>query len=204
MRGQEELPGHLGPHPGPIRGRPGSAGGKAGRRMDRREASCHLEPERADITIDDLERDPQTGYFLEVADSQVRVLPAAAVAVRPTDADRSRTALASARRSPGRRRSGRRSRPGRSRSTPRAFRRVRCNKTPARCDLSRSRPRLRPAGSRAIPRPRCELVHAHRHTHPKGYTPPGRSGRPELLPTCIRCVTHQILKSSGGTVGPVG
>jgi hypothetical protein len=29
---------------------------------------------------------------------------------------------------------------------------------------------------------RCELVEAHRHTHPKGVKPPERSGRAEVLP----------------------
>ena len=38
-------------------------------------------------------------------------------------------------------------------------------------------------GQVVITGPRSELVDAHRHTHPKGYIPPGRSGRPELLPT---------------------
>jgi hypothetical protein len=35
-------------------------------------ASGDLEPERADDTIDDLERRAQLGHFLEVADSEVR------------------------------------------------------------------------------------------------------------------------------------
>ena len=65
MLGQEELPGHLGPHPRPIRSRQRSAGGQAGRRIDRRDASCHLEPERADVTIDDLERRAQPGHVLD-------------------------------------------------------------------------------------------------------------------------------------------
>ena len=45
---------------------------------------------------------------------------------------------------------------------------------------------------------RCELVDAHRHTHPKGDTyrlaghaDPGYSRR------CIGCVAHRILKSAG-------
>jgi len=57
MRREEELAGHLGPHPGPIRGRQRHVGRKAGRRIDRRDTFGHLEPERADDTIDDLERD---------------------------------------------------------------------------------------------------------------------------------------------------
>jgi hypothetical protein len=38
-------------------------------------------------------------------------------------------------------------------------------------------------GQIVIAGPGRELVDAHRHTHPKGYMPPERSGRPELLPT---------------------
>ena len=58
MRREEELAGHFGPHPRPICGGQGSAGGKASRGIDRREASCHFEAERADVTIDYLERRP--------------------------------------------------------------------------------------------------------------------------------------------------
>ena len=36
------------------------------------------------------------------------------------------------------------------------------------------------SGQVVIPGPCCELVEAHRHTHPKGYMPPERSSRPEL------------------------
>ena len=71
MLGEEELPGHLGPHPRPISSRQRSAGRQAGRRVDRRDASGHLEPERADVAIDDLERRPQPGRILEVALGEV-------------------------------------------------------------------------------------------------------------------------------------
>jgi hypothetical protein len=71
MRGPEELAGHLGPHPSPISRRYGSAGGKAKCRLDRREPSCHFEPKRADITINDLERHPKPGYLLGVALGEV-------------------------------------------------------------------------------------------------------------------------------------
>jgi hypothetical protein len=74
MLGQEELAGHLGPHSGPICGRQRRVGGKAGRAVDRGNASGHLEPERADITIDNPERNPQTGYLLEVACGEIRSL----------------------------------------------------------------------------------------------------------------------------------
>jgi hypothetical protein len=57
MLREEELSGYLGPHPGPIRGWQRRVGRQAGRRMDRRDTFGHLEPERADDTIDDLEPD---------------------------------------------------------------------------------------------------------------------------------------------------
>jgi hypothetical protein len=67
MRRQEELAGHLGPHPRPLSSRQRSAGGKAGRRIDHREASCNFEPEWADLAVNDLERRPQPGRVLVVA-----------------------------------------------------------------------------------------------------------------------------------------
>ena len=51
-------------------------------------------------------------------------------------------------------------------------------------------------GQVVIPGPCCELVHAHRHTHPKGYTPAPRSGRPELLPA-----VHQVCRTADLEIG---
>jgi hypothetical protein len=70
MLGQEELAGYLGPHPCPIGSRQRRAHGQAGCRVDRRDAFGHLEPERADVPFEDLERRAQLGRFLEVADSE--------------------------------------------------------------------------------------------------------------------------------------
>ena len=61
MLGEEELPGHLGPHPRPIGSRQRSAGRQAGRAVDRGDAPGDLEPKRADVTVDDLERRSQPG-----------------------------------------------------------------------------------------------------------------------------------------------
>ena len=48
-------------------------------------------------------------------------------------------------------------------------------------------------GQVVIPRSRCELVQAHRHTHPKGVHAAGRSGRPESLPAVHRvCGTSDL------------
>ena len=72
MLGPEKLAGHLGPHPRPIRSRQRSAGGQPGRRLDRRETSCHFEAEGADLAINDLERHPQPGRVLEVTSGDIR------------------------------------------------------------------------------------------------------------------------------------
>ena len=56
-------------------------------------------------------------------------------------------------------------------------------------------------GQIVIPGPGCELVEAHRHTHPKGYMPPGRSCRPEPLPAVHRVCPTRSFESSRGYVG---
>src|SRR5215211_133981 len=68
----EELTGHVGPHPRAIRSSNWRVGRQAGRGVDRGNASGDLEPERADITINDPERHPQPGYLLEVTFGEVR------------------------------------------------------------------------------------------------------------------------------------
>jgi hypothetical protein len=72
MLGEEELVGHFGPHLGPICSRQRRVRRKAGSRSGCRDAFGHLEPERADNTIDDLERHTQTDNILEVTWSEVR------------------------------------------------------------------------------------------------------------------------------------
>ena len=73
-----------------------------------------------------------------------------------------------------------------------ASRRVRCSKTPARCDLSRSRVEGRDLPCQVvISGPGCELVEAHRHTTQKGVHGPGavrptRATSPTET-TCTRC-----------------
>ena len=70
--GPEKLAAHLGPHPRPISSRQRRARRQAGRRLDRRNAPGHLEPKRADDTINDLERHPQLGHLPEVTFGEVR------------------------------------------------------------------------------------------------------------------------------------
>ena len=67
MLGEEKLAGHLGPRPRPISSRQRRVRRQAGPAVDRGNTFGHLEPERADDTIDDPERRAQLGHCLEVA-----------------------------------------------------------------------------------------------------------------------------------------
>ena len=201
MLGPEELMCHLGPHPGPIRGRPGSAGGKAGRRIDRPDAFGHFEPERADITIDNPERDPQTGYFLEVAWGEVRPfqLLLSELGQRVQTAAEQRSHLLGGHRVAG----GQAVDPVQAGTNPHSWRLAAfgvVGRQPGMTFLGRVQGRHLP-GQVVIPGSRCELVEAHRHTHPKGYMPPGGQADPsyfrqwapmstargslDLLPACL-------------------
>jgi hypothetical protein len=51
-------------------------------------------------------------------------------------------------------------------------------------------------GQIVIPGSRCQLVEAHRHSHPKGYKPPGRSGQPEPTPG-----VHEVCGTSDFEIG---
>jgi hypothetical protein len=165
---QEKLTGHRGPHPRPIRSRHRRARRQAGRRLDRPDASRHLEPERADDTIDDLERHTQTGHLLEVMWSEVRSLQLLLPQLRQwvqTAAEQRSHLLGGHRVADGQAvepvQAGTDPHPGCF--TP--FGVVR--RQPDMTLLGRIQRRDLP-GQIVITGPRCELVHAHRHTHPKG------------------------------------
>ena len=168
MRRKEELPGHLGPHPRPIRGRQRSAGGQAGCRIDRREAPCHFEAERAEIAINDLERRPQPSHVLEVACGEVRPfqLLLAELGQRVQTAAEQRSHLLGGHRVAD----GQAVDPVQPRADPHprlltAFAVVR--RQTGMTFLGRVQGRDLP-GQVVISGPRCELVEAHRHTNPKG------------------------------------
>jgi hypothetical protein len=72
MLGEEKLAGHLGPHPGPIGSRQPRVRRHAGCAVDRRDAFGHLEPERADVAVDNPERSSKAGRVLQVASGEVR------------------------------------------------------------------------------------------------------------------------------------
>jgi hypothetical protein len=71
MLGQEEVAGHLGPHPRPISNRQRRGGRQGGRSVDPGNAPGDLEPEWADIAIDNPERSSKTGRVLIVARGEV-------------------------------------------------------------------------------------------------------------------------------------
>jgi hypothetical protein len=145
--GPEKLTGYLGPHLRPICRRQRRVGRQASCRIDSRDAFGHFEPERADDTIEDLERSSEPGRVLKVPQGEVGSfqLLLAQLGQRVQTGAEQRSHLLS----------GHRVADGKSVDPvqagtgphPRASHPVRCSKTPARCDLSRLRPRQRPAGS---------------------------------------------------------
>jgi hypothetical protein len=182
MLGQEELPGHLGPHPGPICSRQRGGRPKAGCRIDCRDAFGHLEPVRADVAINDPERSSKTDNILEVACREVRslqlLLPQ--LGQRMQTAAEQRSHLLGGHRVAGAQaidpvHPGTDPHPGRLT----AFGVVR--RQPGMTFLGRIQGCDLP-GQVVIPSPCCELVDAHRHTHPKGVHAARRSGRPEPRP----------------------
>ena len=200
MLGEEELAGHLGPHPRPICSRQRRAGRQAGRRIDRREASGHFEAERADVTINDLERRPQPGRVLEVAWGEIRPfqLLLAQLGQRVQTAAEQRSHLLGGHRVAGGQavdpvQAGTDPHPGRL--TP--FGVVR--RQPGMTLLGRIQGRDLPCQV-VIPGSRCELVDAHRHTHPKGVHAAG-AVRPTRATSggAWGVSAHRILKSAGGT-----
>ena len=168
MLGEEELAGHLGPHPRPLSSGQGSAGRKAGRRIDRREASGHLEAERADLTVNDLERRPEPGRILVVALGEVWScqLLLAELGQRVQATAEQRSHLLGGHRVA----SGQAVDPVHAGTDPHPwpltpFGVVR--RQPDVTFLGRIQRSDLP-GQIVIPRPGSELVDAHRHTHPKG------------------------------------
>ena len=146
----------------------GSAGRQAGRRIDRRDASCHLEPERADVTVNDLERRAQPGHLLVVAWSEVgpfQLLLAQLGQRVQTAAEQRSHLLGGHRVADGQAvdpvHAGADPHPGRL--TPFGV----VGRQPGVTFLGRVQRSDLP-GQVVIPGPGGELVEAHRHTHPKG------------------------------------
>jgi hypothetical protein len=71
MLGEEELPCHLSPHPRPVSRRDRGVGRPSDGGVERRNALGHLEPEREEIVVDNLERRPQQRHILKVPQGEV-------------------------------------------------------------------------------------------------------------------------------------
>ena len=125
-------------------------------------------PERADDTIDDLERRAQPGHILEIPQGEVGsfqlLLPE--LGQRMQTAAEQRSHLLGGHRVAG----GQAVDPVQAGADPDARRLTPfgvVGRQPGMTLLGRIQRRHLP-GQIVIPRPSCELVHAHRHTHPKG------------------------------------
>jgi hypothetical protein len=182
MLGDKELPRHLHPNPRPVRRRDRGIDRLPDRRIERSDPLSHLDVERRRI-VHDLERCPQPHDILEVLPSEV----GAVQLLQPCLGQRMQPA---------------------PEQSPHLLRRHRIAHVQT-VDTRHAGPdphpgRLAPLGvirgepdvslvgrvqgsdlpGQIVITGSCsELVQAHRHTHPKGYMPPGRSSRPELLPT---------------------
>src|SRR5215218_10968319 len=71
MLSDEEFMGYLSPHPGPVSRRDRGVGRRSDGGVERRDALGHLEAERDQIVVDDLERRPQLGHVLKVPQGEV-------------------------------------------------------------------------------------------------------------------------------------
>jgi hypothetical protein len=183
MLSEEEFTGHLSPHPCAICGRDRGVGRRSDGGVERRDALGHLEPERDQIVVDDLERRPQQRRILKVPQGEVGsfqlLLPQLSQWVQ-TAPEQGSHLLRSHRVTSGK--SVDPVHPGPD-PHPRGLTPLGViRRQPGVTFLGRIQGSHLP-GQVVISGPGCELVDAHRHTHPKGYMPPERSGRPELLPT---------------------
>jgi hypothetical protein len=71
MLPEEELPGYLSPHPSPVGRRNRGVGRPSDWGVERRDALGHLQPERDQIVVDNLERRPQPRRILKVPYGEV-------------------------------------------------------------------------------------------------------------------------------------
>jgi hypothetical protein len=71
MLSPEKLPGHLSPHPRPVSRRNRGVGRPSDCRVERRDAVGHLDPKRAQIVVDHLERRPQPRHILKILSGEV-------------------------------------------------------------------------------------------------------------------------------------
>jgi hypothetical protein len=147
MLGEEELTGHLSPHPRPVSRRDRGVGRPSDGGVERRDALSHLNPKRAQIVVDNLERRPQPRHVLKILSREVGslqlLLPQ--LGQRMQTAAKQRSHLLRRHRVTG----GKSVDPIQAGADPhpRGTRPVRCSTTPGLCDPSQSRPTPPPAGS---------------------------------------------------------
>ena len=159
--------GDLRPHR-PTRGLHGAPARQTGRDDSAAKRLAALQPERAEDTIDDLERRAQLGHCLEVALGQVWSFqpPSAELGKRVQTAAEQRSHLLGGHRVAG----GQAADPVHSGTDPHPRRLTPLGvvrRQPGMTFLGRVQGSHLP-GQIVIPGTRSELVDAHRHTHPKG------------------------------------
>jgi hypothetical protein len=187
MLSEEELPGHLSPHPRPVSCRQRRVGRQAGCRIDRPDAFRHFQPERGDDTIDDLEWSSKTGRVLEVASGEVRSLQLllAELGQRMQTAAEQRSHLLRCHLVAG----GQAVDPVHPRTDPHPWRLTPfgvVRRQPRMTLLSRVQRRHLP-GQIVIPRPSGELVHTHRHKPQSRFRARGGHADPGVCPR-----VHQV------------
>jgi hypothetical protein len=199
MLSEEELPGHLSPHPRPVSRRDRGVGRPPDCGVERRDALGHHEPERAQIVVDDPERRPQPRHVLKVLSGQVGSFQLLLPQLRQrmqTAAEQGSHLLRGHRVA-----SGQSVDPVHARADPHPRRLTAfgvVGRQPSVTLLGGIQRRHLP-GQVVIPRPGCELVEAHGHNPERGIGRHGGHAARGYVPACIRCVGHRILKVIGGT-----
>ena len=163
-----KLPGHRGPNPRPICSRQRRVGRKASCHLGSPDAFRHLEPERADDTIEDLERHTELAHLPEVTSGEIRSFQRllAQLGQRMQTAAEQRSHLLCSHRVAD----GQAVDPVQAGADPDAWRLTAfgvLGRQPGMTFLGRIQG-SHLAGQVVIPGSRSELVDAHRHTHPKG------------------------------------
>jgi hypothetical protein len=195
MLGPEELPCHLSPHPRPVSRRDRGVGRPSDCRVERRDALGHLEPKRAKIVVDDLERRPQPRRVQKILIGEVGsfqlLLPQLGQRVQ-TAAEQGSHLLRGHRvagcKSVDPVHAGADPQPGGL--TPFGV----VGRQPGVTLLGRVQCRDLP-GQVVIPRPGGELVHTHGHSPERGIGRHGGHATRGTSRRCIRCVGHDIFES---------
>ncbi len=198
MLGPEELPCHLSPHPRPVSRRDRGVGRPSDCGVERRDALGHLDPKRAQIVVDDLERRPEPRHVLKILSGEVGSLQLLLPQLRQRmqTAAKQRPHLLRGHRIA----SGKSVDPVHPRADPHPrgltpFGVVR--RQPGVTLLSRVQRRHLP-GQIVIPRPGCELVHTHRHNPERRFRARGGHADPGVRPPRASGVSKLGRQKSAG------